>query len=110
MLRLAASASHPKTGDEKEVTSMDNVGTAWAVILQNPELRERLIREAARSRRSDQAASRPTLRRWLVLAVRSFAARPMPTTHVDPRPVPVTDVDSLLQLVDRAPQTNAVRS
>jgi hypothetical protein len=53
---------------------MNNPGSAWAVILSNPELREGLIREAARHNRSDGVASSiPRLRRWLGVVVRALA-------------------------------------
>ena len=73
---------------------MDNPGVAWAVILNNPELRQGLIREAARSRRSNRPAStRPTLRRWLGLVVRALGSHPESATVPDPKPVPVARVE-----------------
>jgi hypothetical protein len=73
---------------------MDNPGAAWGIILSNPELREGILREAARSRRSDRALnSGPTLRRWLGVVVRALSSRPKPTAQQDPRPVPVAGVE-----------------
>ena len=46
---------------------MDNPGTAWAVILNDPDLRQGMIREAERSRRSAQVRSR-SLKSWARLA------------------------------------------
>jgi hypothetical protein len=73
---------------------MDSPGHAWAIILSNPELREGVIREAARSRRSCQSASNQrTLWRWLGIVVRRFAARPELAVVPDARPMPVTEVE-----------------
>jgi len=73
---------------------MDNPGFAWAVILNNPELREGLIREAARSRRSNRSASkRPTLPRWLGLVVRKLASHPESAVLPDAKPIPVAGVE-----------------
>lgn len=70
---------------------MDSPGAAWAIILSNPELRDGQIREAARSRRRDRAASgRSTLRHWLDLVVRALASRPKRPMYQDSKPVPVT--------------------
>ena len=53
---------------------MDNRGSASAVILSDPELREGVIREAVRCHRSDGVAnSVPRLRRWLGVVVRALA-------------------------------------
>ena len=72
---------------------MDSPGHAWAIILSNPELREGLIREAARSRRDHQSASsRLALRRWLGIVVRSLARHPEPAVLPDARPLPVAEV------------------
>ena len=73
---------------------MDNPGSAWAVILSNPELRQTLIREAARPHRSDRSASnRPSLPRWLGLLVRRLAPHPESAALPDPNPMPVAGVD-----------------
>ena len=93
-------ARHPNeeqrdcAGTVKGVAPMDNPGAAWGIILSNPELREGILREAARSRRSDRALnSGPTLRRWLGVVVRALSSRPKPTAQQDPRPVPVAGVE-----------------
>jgi hypothetical protein len=73
---------------------MDNPGAAWAVIISNPELRQGLIREAARSRRSDRAASsRRYFRQWLILVARGLVSRLKPTTELDPRPVTLAGLE-----------------
>jgi hypothetical protein len=73
---------------------MDNPGFAWAVILNNPELRQGLIREAAGSHRSDRSASnRPTPRRWLGLVVRRFDFHPESAVLPDAKPTPAAGVE-----------------
>jgi hypothetical protein len=73
---------------------MDNPGTAWAVILNNPELRQGMIREAAGSGRSDAPGStRPMLRHWLGVVVQRLTSRPKQTTHLDPTPVSVAGLE-----------------
>jgi hypothetical protein len=69
---------------------METPGAAWAVILSNPELRQGLIREATRARRSGRAASRgPALRRLFAHALHGLAFRVDPISRTpDLRPAP----------------------
>jgi hypothetical protein len=72
---------------------MDNPGSAWAIIIANPELREGLIRDAARSRRSSQSANnRLKLRRWLGLVVPGLGTHPQPAVLPDATPMPIAEV------------------
>ena len=62
---------------------MEDFATYYAIVLNNPELREGLIREAERSRRFGQNSSTSRLvRGWLARTLRGLAA------HVEPSAVP----------------------
>jgi len=67
---------------------MEHVGTEYLIILNDPQLRQGLIRDADRSRRSDQTArSQQVLRRWLAHSLNGLALRLEPTSpNPDPRP------------------------
>ena len=54
------------------------MGDCYAIILNDPELRRGLIRDADRSDRSGQAANSEVLRRWFAHALHGLA------THIDP--------------------------
>ena len=73
---------------------MDHLGAEYCVILNDPELRRGLIREAARMRRAAHAAgTRRSLRIWLTLIVRRLTSRPEPRTTLDLRPAPVPEFE-----------------
>jgi hypothetical protein len=69
---------------------MEHCGAEYAVILHDPDLRDGLIREAQRSRRSPRIASgNRATRRWLAAALRGVASRIEPVPGVlDPRAAP----------------------
>jgi hypothetical protein len=69
---------------------LDSPGSAFGVIISNPELRQGLIRDGYRSHR----AARPTssgrsLGAWLAHTFRRLASRTAPTPQIaNPRPEP----------------------
>ena len=67
---------------------MENLVTAYATILNDPDLRKTPVGEVHRSRRGAQAtAGSPVLRVWSAATPRVFATRAIPTSRIlDSRP------------------------
>jgi hypothetical protein len=81
-------ASHRRL--EQKGSHMEHVGSEYVIILNDPQLRQGLIRDANRSRRSNQTpSSRQVLRRWLACVLTGLGSRLEPTSpKPDPRPAP----------------------
>ena len=67
---------------------MEHIGAQYGVILNDPQLRQSLIRDADRSRRSGLAAnSSQVLRRWFADTLHGLASRVDPAARpLDLRP------------------------
>jgi hypothetical protein len=74
---------------------MESIGDCYAVILNDPELRQGLIRDAERSRRTGLTTnSTRMLRRWFALALHGLAFRVDPASRtLDLRSAPVSGIE-----------------
>jgi hypothetical protein len=73
---------------------MEHIGSEYIVMFNDPQLRQGLIREANRSRRSGLATnSTHALRQWFANALHGLAARVDPTSRTaDLRPAPASTI------------------
>ena len=71
---------------------MGYVGSEYIVVLNDPQLRQGLIRGAGGPRQSGRANGRgPVLRRWFAHVLRALASRVEPTSRaLDLQPTPET--------------------
>jgi len=77
---------------------MDHLGSEYAVIINDPHLRQGIIRDAGRSRRSGLGAnSSQMLRRWLADALHELASCVDPAARtVDLRPAQAPSSQALI--------------